>query len=65
MENTAITGLAVNNDEAIITLNGVPHDIKVIGRNISKHRYKDINIDMISQTFPVNKLVTYLHSAQD
>jgi len=30
MENTAITGLAVNNDEAIITLNGVPHDIRVI-----------------------------------
>ena len=58
MENTAITGLAVNNDEAIITLNGVPHDIKVIAEIFQSIANKDINIDMISQTFPVNKLVS-------
>jgi len=57
MENTAITGLAVNNDEAIITLNGVPHDIKVIAEIFQSIANEDINIDMISQTFPVNKLV--------
>jgi aspartate kinase len=57
MENTAITGLAVNNDEAIITLNGVPHDIKVIAEIFQSIANKEINIDMISQTFPVNKLV--------
>lgn len=57
MENTAITGLAVNNDQAMITLNGVPHDIKVIAEIFQSIAGKDINIDMISQTFPVNKLV--------
>jgi aspartate kinase len=58
MENTAITGLAVNNDEAIITLNGVPHDIKVVAEIFQSIANKEINIDMISQTFPVNKLVS-------
>lgn len=58
MENTAITGLAVNNDEAIITLNGVPHDIKIIAEIFQSIANKEINIDMISQTFPVNKLVS-------
>ncbi len=57
MENTAITGLAVNNDEAIITLNGVPHDIRVVAEIFQSIANKEINIDMISQTFPVNKLV--------
>ncbi len=57
MENTAITGLAVNNDEAIITLNGVPHDIRVVADIFQSIANKEINIDMISQTFPVNKLV--------
>lgn len=57
MENTAITGLAVNNDEAIITLNGVPHDISVIAEIFQSIAGKEINIDMISQTFPVNNLV--------
>ena len=58
MEFTAITGLAINNDEAIINLNGVPHDIKVIAEIFQSIANKDINIDMISQTFPVNKLVS-------
>lgn len=57
MEKSAITGVAVNNEEAMITLNGVPHDIKVIANIFQSIANKDINIDMISQTFPVNKLV--------
>ena len=58
MENPAITGLAVNNDQAIITLNGIPHDIRVIADIFQSIANKDINIDMISQTFPVNRLVS-------
>jgi len=58
MEKTAITGLAVDNNEAMITLNGVPHDIKIIAEIFSKIAKLDINIDMISQTTPVNKLVS-------
>lgn len=58
MEKSAITGLAVNNDEAMITLNGVPHDTRTIADIFQSIADKDINIDMISQTFPVNKLVS-------
>lgn len=58
MEKTAITGLAVDNNEAMITLNGVPHDIKIIADIFAKIAKLDINIDMISQTTPVNKLVS-------
>lgn len=58
MEKSAITGLAVNNDEAMITINGVPHDIKIIADIFQKIALHDINIDMISQTTPVNKLVS-------
>ena len=58
MERTAITGLAVNDDEAMITLNGVPHDIRTIAEIFHKIAGQDINIDMISQTTPINKLVS-------
>ncbi len=58
MEKSAITGLAVNSDEAMITLNGVPHDIKIIADIFTNIASKDINIDMISQTTPVHKLVS-------
>lgn len=57
MEKTSITGLAVDNNQAMITLNGVPHDIKVIADIFEQIAKLDINIDMISQTTPVNKLV--------
>lgn len=58
MEKTAITGLAVDNSESMITLNGVPHDIKIIADIFANIAKLDINIDMISQTTPVNKLVS-------
>ena len=58
MEKTAITGLAVDNSESMITLNGVPHDIKVVADIFDKIAKLDINIDMISQTTPINKLVS-------
>ncbi len=57
MEKTSITGIAVDNNQAMITLNGVPHDIKVIADIFEQIAKLDINIDMISQTTPVNKLV--------
>ncbi len=57
MEKSAITGLAVDNQQAMITLNGVPHDIKIISNIFGQIAKQGINIDMISQTTPVNKLV--------
>lgn len=57
MEKSSITGLAVDNQQAMVTLNGVPHDIKVISNIFGQIAKIGINIDMISQTTPINKLV--------
>ncbi len=57
MEKSSITGLAVDNQQAMITLNGVPHNIKVISDIFGQIAKYGINIDMISQTTPINKLV--------
>lgn len=58
MQRSVITGLAVDNDEAMITLNGIPHDIKTISEIFQGLADRDINIDMISQTTPASNLVT-------
>lgn len=57
MEKSSITGLAVDNHQAMITLNGVPHNIKIISDIFGQIAKHGINIDMISQTTPINKLV--------
>jgi aspartate kinase len=64
MEKSAITGMAIDNDEAMITLNGVPHDMNVIADIFQNIASMDINIDMISQTFPVNKMVNISFTLQ-
>lgn len=58
MEGAAITGMAINNDEAMISLNHVPHNIKLIASVFDALAKKDINIDMISQTSPKNNQVS-------
>ena len=58
MESMAITGIAINNDEAMVSISGVPNDMKTVADIFEKMAEKEINIDMISQTMPVNKLVT-------
>lgn len=58
MEGAAITGMAINNDEAMISLNHVPHNIKLIASIFDALAKKDINIDMISQTSPKNNQVS-------
>lgn len=58
MESMAITGVAIENEEAMISINGVPHDMKTLADIFQKIAEKEINIDMISQTMPVNKLVS-------
>lgn len=57
MEKSSITGLAVDNQQAMVTLNGVPHNIRVISDIFGQVAKHDINIDMISQTTPINNLV--------
>lgn len=57
MESAVITGLALDNNEVLITLNNVPYSISVTAEFFEKMAKKEINIDMISQTSPKDKLV--------
>lgn len=58
MEGPAITGMAINNDDAMINLNNVPHNIELIASIFNSLAQDDINIDMISQTSPKNGMVS-------
>jgi len=58
MEGPAITGMAINNDDAMISLNNVPHKIELIASIFNSLAKEDINIDMISQTSPQNGMVS-------
>lgn len=52
MESAVITGLAIDNNDVLITLNHVPYSIAVTAEIFDRLAKKDINIDMISQTSP-------------
>lgn len=57
MESTIITGLAIDNNDAMITLNKVPYGIKITASIFESLAKEDISIDMISQTSPKNNSV--------
>ncbi|MFZ7130793.1 MAG: aspartate kinase [Eubacteriales bacterium] len=52
MESTVVTGLAIDNNDAMITLNDVPYNIQITAEIFKNLANNDINIDMISQTSP-------------
>lgn len=54
METKVITGLTANDDDLMVTINNVPYNMKHIYSIFDKLSSMDINIDMISQTAPVN-----------
>lgn len=58
MESPAITGMAIDNNDAIITLDYVPYSIQVISDIFNRLAKKDVNIDMISQTSPKDNSVS-------
>ncbi|MFZ7120049.1 MAG: aspartate kinase [Eubacteriaceae bacterium] len=58
MERTVITGLAIDSNDAMITLNYVPYSIQVTAEVFDRMAKKDINIDMISQTSPKDNTVS-------
>jgi aspartate kinase len=57
MERTVITGMAVDNNDAMVTVINLPYTIKAISRIFQSLGEKHINVDMISQTTPVNRLI--------
>jgi aspartate kinase len=58
MEKTVITGLAVDSNDAMITVNGFPYNINFISELFRGLAEKHINIDMISQTTPVGNRIS-------
>lgn len=63
MEQQAITGLAIDNDELMVSLKNVPFDMNITARFFSDLAKKSINIDMISQTAPVYGAINISFSA--
>ncbi|MDO4287917.1 MAG: aspartate kinase [Eubacterium sp.] len=59
----AITGMAVDNDELMISLKNVPYDTNITAQFFSNLAQKSINIDMISQTAPVYGAINISFSA--
>lgn len=57
LEKSAVTNLYVSNEEAMITLNAIPHSARIIADVFNSLADKHINVDMISQTTPVEGLV--------
>jgi aspartate kinase len=48
-----ITGMAVYNDEMMVSIKNVPYDVNISARLFSALAAAGINVDMISQTSPV------------
>ncbi len=63
MEQQAITGLAIDNDELMVSLKKVPFDMNITAQFFSDLAKKSINIDMISQTAPVYGAINISFSA--
>lgn len=59
----AITGLAVYDDELMVSIKNVPYDMTIVARLFSELAGAGINVDMISQTSPVDDRVHVSFSA--
>ncbi len=54
MEIKSVTGLATSDDDVAITIEDIKDSINIIADIFSKLAEKRINVDMISQTAPIN-----------
>ncbi|HOC07981.1 MAG: aspartate kinase [Clostridiales bacterium] len=58
MEKTVITGLAVDNNDAMVTVNDFPYTVQSVAQLFKGLAEKHINVDMISQTTPVGDRIS-------
>ena len=63
MESKVITGLATSDNDLMVTINNIVYDIKIIYGIFNRLSEMDINIDMISQTAPINNQVNISFTA--
>ena len=57
MESKPVTGIATSDDDVAVTLGGISNKINILATLFERVANKKINIDMISQTAPVNDKV--------
>ncbi|QCX34537.1 aspartate kinase [Caloramator sp. E03] len=57
MESKPITGIAVSDDDIAITIQNVKYDINLLSQIFETIAAKKINVDMISQTSPIDNHV--------
>jgi aspartate kinase len=63
MEERAVTGLSVNDDDIMITIGNFPYNPKLISDVFMKLANEEINVDMISQTAPQNNNISISFTA--
>ena len=54
MESKPVTGIATNDDDVAVTLQRIPKDVNILSTIFEAIGSKRINIDMISQTSPID-----------
>lgn len=57
MESKPVTGIATSDDDVAITIKDISNNINILSNLFEKIAAKKINIDMISQTAPMNETV--------
>lgn len=57
MESKPVTGIATSDDDIAVTLKDIPDDINILSNIFESVAEKRINIDMISQTAPIDGTV--------
>lgn len=63
MEENVITGISLTEDVAMITFDNILHESQDVARIFHQMAQEQINIDMISQTAPMNKLINLSFTA--
>ncbi|MBD5645497.1 aspartate kinase [Clostridium botulinum] len=58
MEMKSVTGLATSDDDVAITMEDINENINIVADIFSKLAEKQINVDMISQTAPINSRIS-------
>ncbi|MCB2290538.1 aspartate kinase [Clostridium sp. CS001] len=57
MESKPVTGIATSDDDVAVTLQRIPKDVNILSTIFEAIGSKRINIDMISQTSPIDAMV--------
>lgn len=57
MEGKPVTGIATSDDDVAVTLQRIPKDVNILSTIFEAIGSKRINIDMISQTSPIDAMV--------